>query len=137
MVTNYSILHDIPKLKIQKKKLLHAAKELDRILKGEKRPYRSNRFIRRITPKIHEEYEKKRTTSPFNVNDSCISCGICVKNCPVNAMEMGEIKPSWVMPKCDNCLHCLHHCPVDAINYGDSTQNRLRYTYESCFKEST
>ncbi|NYB74359.1 hypothetical protein HZF24_09460 [Sedimentibacter hydroxybenzoicus DSM 7310] len=63
MVTNYSILHDIPKLKIQKKKLLHAEKELDRILKGEKRPYRSNRFIRRITPKIHEEYEKKRTTS--------------------------------------------------------------------------
>lgn len=27
MVTNYSILHDIPKLKIQKKKLLHAEKE--------------------------------------------------------------------------------------------------------------
>ncbi len=136
MVTNYSILHDIPKLKIQKKKLLRTEKELDKIIKGEKRPYHSNRFIRSITPKIHEEYEKKRITSPFSVNDACIKCGLCVKNCPVHAMEMGGKIPSWVLPKCDNCLRCLHRCPVEAINYGENTQNRLRYTYESCFPEN-
>ncbi len=135
MVTNYSILHDIPKLKAQKKKLLRSEKVLDKILKGEQKPYLSNRFIRGITPKIHGEYEKKRTTVPFSVNDACISCGLCVKNCPVHAMGMGERKPSWVLPKCDNCLRCLHRCPVEAINYGESTQKRLRYTYESCFTE--
>lgn len=135
MVTNYSILHDIPPLNVQKKKLLRAEKALDKILRGEQKPYRSNRFIRGITSKIHEEYEKKRTTVPFSVNDACIKCGLCVKNCPVHAMEMGERKPSWVLPKCDNCLRCLHRCPVGAINYGDSTQKRLRYTYESCFTE--
>lgn len=134
MVTNYSILHDIPSLETQKKKLIHAEKVLHKIIQGTQKPYRSNWLIRRLTPGIHTHYEKARSTSPFTVNHSCIRCGLCVKNCPVHAIEMKENKPFWVLPKCDNCLRCLHHCPAAAINYGDSTRNRLRYTYESCLK---
>lgn len=132
MVTNYSILHDVPSLEAQKKKLIRAEKVLGKIIQGTQKPYHSNRLIRQLTPKIHAKYEEARITSPFTVNSSCISCGLCEKNCPVHAIEMKENKPIWVLPKCDNCLCCLHHCPVEAINYGDSTGNRLRYTYESC-----
>lgn len=132
MVTNYSILHDIPSLEIQKRKLIHAEKALSKIIQGTKKPYRSSWLIRRLTPNIHARYEKARITSLFTVSRSCIRCGLCVKNCPVHAIETKENKPFWVSPKCDNCLRCLHHCPVAAINYGDSTRNRLRYTYESC-----
>lgn len=132
MVTNYSILHDVPSLEAQKEKLIRAEKVLSKIIQGTQKSYHSNWLIRQLTPKIHTQYEKVRITSPFTVNSSCISCGLCEKNCPAQAIKMRENKPFWVLPKCDNCLCCLHHCPVEAINYGDSTRNRLRYTYESC-----
>jgi Fe-S-cluster-containing hydrogenase component 2 len=132
MVTNYSILHDIPSLKVQKEKLIYAEKVLSKIIQGKRKPYHSNWLVRRLTPKIRAQYEKARSTSPFTVDSSCISCRLCEKNCPVHAIEMKESKPFWILSKCDNCLCCLHHCPVEAINYGDSTRKRLRYTYESC-----
>lgn len=135
MVTNYTILHNIPPLKAQKKKLTRAENALDEIIHGIRKPYHSNRFIRLLTPGIHAQYEKARITAPFTVNRSCIHCGLCAKNCPVHAIEMKDDKPFWALPKCDNCLRCLHHCPVEAINYGDSTRNRLRYTYESYSRE--
>lgn len=135
MVTNYSILHDVPSLEAQKEKLIRAEKVLSKIIQGKQKPYHSNWLIRQLTPKIHAQYEKARITSPFTVNSSCISCGLCEKNCPVHAIEIKENKPFWVLTKCDNCLRCLHHCPVEAINYGDSTRNRLRYTYESCSQD--
>ncbi len=131
MVTNYSILHDIPSPEVQEEKLIRAEKALSKIIQGTQKPYHSNWLIRQLTPVIHAQYEKARITLPFTVNSSCIGCGLCDKNCPVHAIEMNENKPLWVLPKCDNCLRCLHHCPVEAINYGDSTRNRLRYTYES------
>ncbi|HWQ77260.1 MAG TPA: EFR1 family ferrodoxin [Anaerovoracaceae bacterium] len=131
MVTNYSILHDVPPLKTQKKKLMRAEKVLNRIMQGAQKPYHSNWLIRKITPKIHAQYEKARITSPFSVSSSCIHCGLCAKNCPVHAIEMRDNTPFWVLSQCDNCLRCLHRCPAAAINYGVSTRTRLRYTYES------
>lgn len=131
MVTNYSILHDISSLEEQNRKLIRAESALHKIIQGKQKPYRSNWFIRQLTPAIHAQYEKARITSPFTVDHSCVRCGLCVRKCPVHAIEMKEGKPFWTLPKCDNCLRCLHHCPSEAINYGDSTRNRLRYTYES------
>ena len=135
MVTNYSILHDIPPLDTQKRKLMRAEKALCEIMQGAQKPYHSNWLIRRLTPAVRARYEKARTTSPFTVNSSCIHCGLCAKNCPVHAIEMKDGKPFWKLPKCDHCLRCLHRCPVEAINYGDSTRNRLRYTYESSSRQ--
>lgn len=131
MVTNYSILHNVPSIEAQKKILNRADKVLTKIIQGTQKPYHSNWFVRQFTPKIHVKYENARITSPFNVNSSCISCGLCEKNCPVQAIKVQDNKPLWVLPECDNCLRCLHHCPVEAINYGNSTYNRLRYTYKS------
>lgn len=48
-------------------------------------------------------------------NDICQSCGVCVNQCPVNALslENGEIKVDQDL--CISCRECETLCPVDAI----------------------
>jgi NADP-reducing hydrogenase subunit HndC len=48
--------------------------------------------------------------------DSCKSCGICAKNCPVGAIS-GEKKKPYVIDqeKCIKCGVCMEKCPFKAI----------------------
>ena len=62
----------------------------------------------------------------FWVTDRCNSCGICVKVCPVNNINLIEGKPVW-QHKCEHCLGCLQWCPKEAIQFGKSTAKRKRY----------
>ena len=63
----------------------------------------------------------------FTVNNSCESCGICVKVCPVKNIEIIDGKPRY-KHNCEQCVACIQFCPQKAINYGNATQNRRRYT---------
>ena len=51
----------------------------------------------------------------FVITDSCISCGTCAENCPVEAISEGadhyEINPDV----CVSCGACAGNCPVEAI----------------------
>lgn len=51
------------------------------------------------------------------IDDKCKSCGICKKNCPVNAIE-GEVKKGPYTIKTDVCIKCgvcESKCPFKAI----------------------
>ncbi len=85
----------------------------------------NNRIVAEIAQKV---YQRQRRTSKLHVLDSCNSCRLCVKDCPIRAIEMKEDKPVWVKDKCLMCLRCLHRCPKFAIQYADRTQDHGQYT---------
>ena len=75
------------------------------------------------------EYDSMRRTSHFSVEDTCIGCGLCARNCPVSAIAIREKRPVWVKDECVMCLRCLHHCPKFAIQYGKRTKQHRQYTH--------
>ena len=75
------------------------------------------------------EYDLMRKTKHFSVEDNCIGCGLCAKNCPVSAIQIKDRKPEWVKEQCVMCLSCLHHCPKFAIQYGKKTKKHGQYTH--------
>lgn len=70
----------------------------------------------------------------YYVEDSCTSCGLCEKLCPLNNIVLFNGKPMWG-DNCIQCMACIHHCPVKAIQYGKATKNRGRYTFKGMFKD--
>lgn len=49
----------------------------------------------------------------FKIQDSCIACGACVPECPVEAISEGAV---YVIDAdaCIDCGACASVCPVDA-----------------------
>ena len=43
------------------------------------------------------------------------ACGLCVRSCPVDAIEMTETGPVVDRKKCVECLCCHEVCPEDAV----------------------
>ncbi|MBB6480155.1 EFR1 family ferrodoxin [Spirochaeta isovalerica] len=52
----------------------------------------------------------------YRVDESCIRCGKCVKNCPTRNIRMNENGVKFNL-SCMHCTRCLHGCPVNAISY--------------------
>lgn len=52
----------------------------------------------------------------FVISDSCISCGSCAGECPVNAIAEGDGKFEIEESACISCGTCAGVCPVGAIS---------------------
>lgn len=94
------------------------------------RARRTNRHMRPRTPVLLTKLfagpvddRRARRTANLHVEESCIGCGLCARNCPVQAIAMQEKRPVWVREKCVMCLGCLHRCPKFAIQYGSRTRS--------------
>ncbi len=62
-----------------------------------------------------EGYRGRHTFDP----EKCISCGLCERDCPANAIELVEVSgkrmPQFYIDRCIFCYLCAEGCPRDAI----------------------
>ena len=79
------------------------------------------------TATAYPVYARGRSTKPFVVTESCISCGLCQEICPCGAITLTEGRPVWTKPQCVRCLGCLHRCPTEAIHWKKASEAQGRY----------
>ena len=54
----------------------------------------------------------------YVINDSCISCGACIDECPVEAISQGDSQYVIDADTCIDCGTCAATCPTGAISEG-------------------
>ena len=60
---------------------------------------------------------------PWIDEDMCVGCGICVEECPVDAISMENGKAVIDMKKCIRCKKCHEICPQKAVKH-DKEKNQ-------------
>ena len=50
----------------------------------------------------------------FFASYQCNNCGLCAKQCPIQAIELIDNRPFWKFT-CESCMHCMNHCKQNAI----------------------
>ena len=50
----------------------------------------------------------------FYASYKCDNCDICIKQCPVKAIEKINNRPYWTF-NCESCMKCMNSCPKRAI----------------------
>lgn len=93
----------------------------------EKGDYLSDNFDAAKEIELAAAYDESRRTRLFKVNSSCVGCGLCVNQCPVQAIELQKQKPTWTKKQCLLCLGCVHKCPLNAIAYTNETIGHGQY----------
>lgn len=123
MPDNWTPMFDLSDAEMVRRQNVEADKNLAVLIDNIKTRVKGNHakpkapyFVRTMSNKM---YLKARRTSNFYVEDSCIGCGLCAKQCPVQAIEIQNGKPIWIKEHCTLCLRCLHLCPKFSIQYGD------------------
>ena len=77
---------------------------------------------------IGKSFHKWVSDEPFFTTDACISCGKCVKVCPLQNITLEDGRPKW-HGHCTTCDACYHHCPQHAIQYGKATKGKGQYRF--------
>lgn len=52
----------------------------------------------------------------YVISDSCISCGSCQPECPVEAISEGDTQYVIDADACIECGACASTCPTEAIS---------------------
>lgn len=76
------------------------------------------------------KWNEKRIFNNYRINmNKCIGCMICVKQCPINNIQIVDLKAAFIDPNnCLRCMQCISNCPKDAITLGNQTEGMDRYT---------
>ena len=69
-------------------------------------------FIHFIGAKLGFTYKLKYS------KEKCVSCKLCVKDCPMGALQIKDDKLDYNIHDCITCNQCKHSCPKGAITFG-------------------
>lgn len=69
--------------------------------------------------------EMHNATNPFILQDICIGCGACKKNCAHGAISFTDKKASIDPEQCVGCGRCIGVCPVDAVANSSDESNDI------------
>lgn len=132
MPDNSMLFYQIPPKEAAKERISRAEDKLKTVKKSideHKRMQISENTI--ISDLIGKMYEMSMKTGKFTVETAkCISCGLCEKNCPEEAIKIRDGHPVWIKDKCCKCSSCINRCPKEAIQFGKRTDKRNRYVNE-------
>lgn len=128
-VANYCIVYPplpseklvVPKVE---RKLNIIAKEISE-QKNKKIP-KANLFVKKKFKKTMGKYKEvlQYADMGFKINENCISCGTCVRVCPMKNIELIDKKPVF-KNNCSQCMACVSFCPKKAIEY-ELTEEELK-----------
>ena len=128
MPDNWTVWFDLSNKEKVAKQNEKADEKIRKVIKQIKKRALGNHMFPRtpyiIKPLTDSAFTNARRTFNLHLDENCIGCGLCAKNCPVNAIEMKNGKPVWVKDHCALCFGCLHRCPKFAIYYGDGTTKK-------------
>ena len=75
------------------------------------------------TPQVPGNYPYKKAGGALlvpKVNNKCTNCGLCAKNCPVQAINKENFKITD-SKKCISCMRCVVKCPQSARKVNGGT----------------
>ena len=72
--------------------------------------------------------------SGFEVNNNCIHCGLCEKNCPTKNIIIKNNKV-YFKEKCMICMRCVFNCPKDAIKPGILNRWKVNGQYSFSYSD--
>ncbi|HOO77642.1 MAG TPA: EFR1 family ferrodoxin [bacterium] len=58
--------------------------------------------------------------------DRCTRCGLCIRLCPVGALESGEDGYPRRGGACQSCMRCVSFCPASAVTFRGKVPARYR-----------
>lgn len=66
--------------------------------------------------------EMHNSGKPHVIQDICVGCGVCKKNCAHSAITIDNRKASIDESRCVGCGRCIGACPMDAVatNYDEA-----------------
>ena len=70
----------------------------------------------------------------FHAGKACTNCGLCIRTCPVQAIQPGARRPRWTV-SCEQCMRCVSSCPCNAILQLDAWligSRNPRYVHPDC-----
>jgi uncharacterized Fe-S center protein len=54
---------------------------------------------------------------PWVDKNECVGCGVCVEECPVDAISLVNEKAEINMDECIRCGNCHEVCPEEAVKH--------------------
>jgi len=72
------------------------------------------------------KFAEKKIKPKFWVDEKCINCQLCIKQCPSKNISM---KNGFIIfdTHCYMCMRCINQCPREAIQIGKGTINKFRW----------